>query len=329
MSRSLPTLFVTLACGLWLAACAPHEGADRTPPADFVAPDLDGAAKSDRLTDEYTDERAPLVAGERLDGSTAGAPFVGHAFDAAPGDVLAVDLAATEWAALLIYGPADEDGRWGPARLRVFTDYIGRHHEEASLAFEILGGGRFLAVAGPLFAADMAYAVRLSCLDGPCAAPDPAPEPGARCHLYGPHCDDGFRCELTCDPAENCGINPPGVCVPVEDDAPVTGGGADEGDTPPAGGDPAPDGGGEEAPGPAPGDDIDPDGGPAPAPACAVQGCSGQLCVAADAEPVFTTCEWRPSYACYQQTRCGPYGANGACAWEATPEFVACMDDSR
>jgi hypothetical protein len=58
---------------------------------------------------------------------------------------------------------------------------------------------------------------------------------------------------------------------------------------------------------------------------CVVSGCSGQIC---DEEPRLTTCEWQPSYACYRSARCGRFGPDGSCAWEPTPELLACLDDS-
>ena len=53
---------------------------------------------------------------------------------------------------------------------------------------------------------------------------------------------------------------------------------------------------------------------------CIVTGCSSQACAA---EPVFTTCEWRPEYACYRYAVCERQ-ADGTCGWTATPEFKAC-----
>lgn len=61
---------------------------------------------------------------------------------------------------------------------------------------------------------------------------------------------------------------------------------------------------------------------------CAIGGCSGQLCGERGwVESVATTCEWRPAYACYRAARCGRFGPGGACAWEPTPELLACLAD--
>lgn len=61
---------------------------------------------------------------------------------------------------------------------------------------------------------------------------------------------------------------------------------------------------------------------------CATGGCSGQLCGEAElAGQLVTTCEWRAEYACYRAARCGRFGPGGTCAWEPTPELLACLAD--
>lgn len=62
----------------------------------------------------------------------------------------------------------------------------------------------------------------------------------------------------------------------------------------------------------------------APSGECMPSGCSGQVCAN---EPVTTTCEWQPWYACYKLAKCGAFGPGGACAWSENPEFVQCMAD--
>jgi eight-cysteine-cluster-containing protein len=56
---------------------------------------------------------------------------------------------------------------------------------------------------------------------------------------------------------------------------------------------------------------------------CVVGGCSGQLC--AD-EPLASTCEWRPHYACFREAHCGRFGPARSCGWEQTPELAACLE---
>lgn len=56
---------------------------------------------------------------------------------------------------------------------------------------------------------------------------------------------------------------------------------------------------------------------------CSPQGCSGTVCAA---EPVITTCEWRPEYACYDNpatTQCGC--RDGRCAWSQTEALTQCL----
>lgn len=62
----------------------------------------------------------------------------------------------------------------------------------------------------------------------------------------------------------------------------------------------------------------------APTGKCQVSGCSGQICAP---EPMASTCEWQPWYACYKLAKCGAYGADGACGWSDNDEFVACMKE--
>ena len=58
---------------------------------------------------------------------------------------------------------------------------------------------------------------------------------------------------------------------------------------------------------------------------CAVGGCSGQLCVAADeASTIVTTCEFKAEYACYNNATCEPQ-KNGACGWTQTPVLQKCL----
>ncbi len=60
---------------------------------------------------------------------------------------------------------------------------------------------------------------------------------------------------------------------------------------------------------------------PPPQAACVKTGCSGQLCAE---QHMFTTCEFRPEYACYQSATCERQ-ANGQCGWTPTPELTACL----
>ena len=77
---------------------------------------------------------------------------------------------------------------------------------------------------------------------------------------------------------------------------------------------------------PIPDDDSDgAAGGTFPTGGCAVAGCSGQLCVSAgEANDVFTTCEFKPEYACYRSAKCERQ-ANGLCGWTQTDELRACL----
>lgn len=71
--------------------------------------------------------------------------------------------------------------------------------------------------------------------------------------------------------------------------------------------------------------DVVPPNDGAAANGCAVAGCSGQLCVAADeASTIVTTCEYRAEYACYRQASCEPQ-PDGKCGWTQTPALTQCL----
>jgi hypothetical protein len=55
---------------------------------------------------------------------------------------------------------------------------------------------------------------------------------------------------------------------------------------------------------------------------CVVSGCSGQICAR---EPLFSTCEWRPEYACFADATCAPQ-ASGGCGWTMTDALRACLE---
>jgi hypothetical protein len=55
---------------------------------------------------------------------------------------------------------------------------------------------------------------------------------------------------------------------------------------------------------------------------CVVSGCSGQICAR---EPLFSTCEWRPEYACFANATCAPQ-AGGGCGWTMTDSLRACLE---
>ena len=54
---------------------------------------------------------------------------------------------------------------------------------------------------------------------------------------------------------------------------------------------------------------------------CVVSGCSGQVCAM---EALFSTCEWRPEYACFANATCAPQ-AGGGCGWVMTDALRACL----
>ena len=60
---------------------------------------------------------------------------------------------------------------------------------------------------------------------------------------------------------------------------------------------------------------------------CVVGGCSGTVCQSKDAEPIFTTCEYKDEYACYEAIDCGCVADK--CQWEKTSAFEQCVQEAR
>ena len=60
---------------------------------------------------------------------------------------------------------------------------------------------------------------------------------------------------------------------------------------------------------------------------CVVGGCSGTVCQSKNAEPIFTTCEWKEEYGCYKQINCKCIESK--CQWDKTQEFDECVVKAR
>jgi len=60
---------------------------------------------------------------------------------------------------------------------------------------------------------------------------------------------------------------------------------------------------------------------------CVTGGCSGTICQSKDAEPIFTTCEFLPEYACYKKINCKCI--DNKCQWGETEEFNKCVEEAR
>lgn len=60
---------------------------------------------------------------------------------------------------------------------------------------------------------------------------------------------------------------------------------------------------------------------------CIVSGCSGEVCVDASEGGVFTTCVFKPEFACYRSARCERQ-SDGGCGWTETPELLTCLENA-
>lgn len=70
--------------------------------------------------------------------------------------------------------------------------------------------------------------------------------------------------------------------------------------------------------------------GPTIGQGCKLGGCGSQLCVDAGSEDVFSTCIYKPEYACYKSSfaRCEKQ-ASGQCGWVQTTQMQQCVDEAR
>ena len=57
---------------------------------------------------------------------------------------------------------------------------------------------------------------------------------------------------------------------------------------------------------------------------CVITGCSAQVCAE---EEVFTTCEFRPEYACYREAVCGRQ-QSGECGWTQSEILQSCLENA-
>jgi len=63
----------------------------------------------------------------------------------------------------------------------------------------------------------------------------------------------------------------------------------------------------------------------APLAPCVRTGCSGQICAE---QHMVTTCDWKPSYACYQQATCERQ-ADNTCGFTSTPALTSCIANNQ
>ena len=57
---------------------------------------------------------------------------------------------------------------------------------------------------------------------------------------------------------------------------------------------------------------------------CIISGCSGEICAA---EPMGSSCEWKPEYECLQFTKCGYFGPEDTCGWKMTDAYWLCLKE--
>lgn len=58
---------------------------------------------------------------------------------------------------------------------------------------------------------------------------------------------------------------------------------------------------------------------------CVIGGCSAELCLNSEDEPMTSTCEWKEEYACYAREGVCKQQADGQCGWEMTDSMKTCL----
>lgn len=63
---------------------------------------------------------------------------------------------------------------------------------------------------------------------------------------------------------------------------------------------------------------------------CVITGCNGEVCVSEETSQLMgvTPCIYKPEFACFNESVCS-HDASGECAWQETPEFIACIEQIR
>lgn len=359
----------TLACGALCLAIAPMassgcaesapEGPERTLPAGFEEPVVDGS-KSDWLTRWFVYEKGQLSLGEAVKGDTAEHDFVGYAVELQAGDVMAVDVTATDWTLVRVYGPQKPSGLWGGAIEKATTDYVGPGHDFAHLEVEAEKAGTYLIVLGQILWSDLDYKLELGCVEGPCStpatcgAPEAYPDVTLDDVLSDPKAWIGQQIALT-DVAEafvgctkiGC---PPDVCCNTcsgglrFSGVPAVANGVShhvtleglsclghectdwsvEGCALPAGSPITAWGTLTESMGHLTLVVDDACEQPAPTEDCVIAGCSGEMCIPPDGDAM-SICVYQPWYVCKSWSSCGLFGEGGTCGWESTEGYQACM----
>jgi len=317
-------LFLLMIAGL--AACGEVEETQSKAEHEFPSQTDD---KSDLLTAFFTNYRGPIGIDTTIIDFYAprGRQYFGYEFDLSQGDIVALTTAAITPgfdSVIGLYGPKKPYG-WGNP-IAVNDDAPGTLNSR--IEFEALESGQYLLLVGEYRWRRGSFEVSMYCQGGTCAETTCSENICALYCEYGNQLDHAGCAICSCNPEPSCQwVNPaPWVrCAGVE----TVAANPDDGTCCTY---PSPchvPGGWEQFPSAeaCSGDEpiepgftqcvTDDD--------CFRTGCSGTVCAA---ETVFTTCQYRPEYACYQEptTSCGCN--NGLCGFAQTDALQTCLDNS-
>ena len=61
---------------------------------------------------------------------------------------------------------------------------------------------------------------------------------------------------------------------------------------------------------------------------CRIDGCSQEICLGKDDQPIVSECLWKEEYGCYKTAKCEVQGG-GKCGWSQTDELKSCLSKYR
>lgn len=296
-----------------------------------VAPEFPSQSdeKSDVLTAFYTNYRGSLEMNSTLEDTYAprGRQYFGYEFELNEGDVVALSTTGLSRgfdSVIGLYGPKKFYG-WGNP-VAVNDDAPGTLNSR--IEFEAQETGKYLLLVGEYRWRRGDFQVSLECTGGACAAQTC---PDVLCALYceyGNQLDHNGCAICSCNPEPSCQwVNPApwvrcagietvaanpedGTCCTYPSPCNVPDGWETFSSQDVCAGDEPAEPGFNECV-----TDAD----------CFRTGCSGTVCAA---QTIYTTCEYRPEYACYSEptTSCGCN--NGVCGFAQTEELESCLNNA-
>jgi hypothetical protein len=158
---------LAVAC-LLLVACGDEAGRPALPEGFDV--DAVAEGKADALTKWYTEIQGAATFDEAIAGKTNWWEwFHGYTFTLDAGDVVSVNVEASDWGVVGLYGPKKPSGSWSGARaLEWIEPQDGTYG--GTIGFTAAKSGSYLVIVGSPWAGSYDYTLTVGCVSGSCAA---------------------------------------------------------------------------------------------------------------------------------------------------------------